>query len=169
MRANARHAGSIPQKTGWVAQNARFVSANIEFRLSKHEAALLFCHHPPTIPSQKRQEFCYPLQPQKHSQTFLRTLRLGTDRGLGRPLCCGLGRPLQKKTKKSGGRAVGTTTCILMGWQEVQDDRSALGCYYFWKLALPFLATYWRTFGQEAGAEPGRLSTGPTPLCECFV
>ena len=29
------------------------------------KAALLFCHHPPTIPSQKQQEFCYPLQPQK--------------------------------------------------------------------------------------------------------
>ena len=29
-----------------------------------------------------------------------------------------------------------------MGWQEVQDDRSALDGYYFWKLALLFLATY---------------------------
>ena len=28
-----------------------------------------------------------------------------------------------------------------MGWQEVQDDRSALDRYYFWRLALLFLAT----------------------------
>ena len=108
MRANARHAGSIPLKTGWAAQNARFVSANIEFRFSKHEAALLFCHHPPTIRSQKWQEFCYPLQPQKRSQTasgpgafsFFANFAAGDGSWIGPAVVLWIGPVVAKKNKK---------------------------------------------------------------------
>ena len=43
-----------------------------------------------------------------------------------------------------------------MGWQEVQDDRSALGCYYFWKQRGQRCLWEWRRVGaaeQEAQVE----------------
>ena len=94
------------------------VSANIEFRLSKHEAALLFCHHPPTIRSHKTAGILLPpIQPQKCPQTagglgefslpFLRILRLGMDRGLGRPLC--FAKKKIQKDKKKRDRVLATT------------------------------------------------------------
>ena len=74
----------------------------------------------------------------------------GVAGGSGRPFSAGLILFLEAGTTFSG---------YLQQWigDNQWDKKYVLG----WKGR--------RAFEQEAGAEPERVATGPTPLCECFV
>jgi len=74
----------------------------------------------------------------------------GVAGGSGRPFSAGLILFLEAGTTFSG---------YLQQW--IGDNRWSKKCIIGWKGR--------RTFEQEAGAEPGRLATGPTPLRESFI